>query len=46
MGENPKVTWAEFSTLSWAVFVMSVIALAYICTHTSKVENSAQILAS
>jgi len=26
MGESPKVVWAEFSTLSWAVFVMSVIA--------------------
>ncbi len=26
MEENPKVVWAKFSTLSWVVFVKSVIA--------------------
>jgi hypothetical protein len=25
-GENLKVVWAKFSTLSWAVFIMSAIA--------------------
>jgi hypothetical protein len=25
MGENIKVVWAKFSTLSWAVLVMSTI---------------------
>jgi hypothetical protein len=34
MGESLKVVWAEFSTLSYAVFVMSVFAWhAKACPH-------------
>ncbi len=34
MGENIKVVWAKFSTLSWAVFGMHVIAWhTHACPH-------------
>ncbi len=37
-GDNLKVVWAQFSTLSCAVYVMSVT-----CTPASRVENSAHV---
>ncbi len=44
MGENLKVVWAEFSTVSQSVFVMSLICTTYPSTITPTVENSAQVL--
>jgi hypothetical protein len=32
-GENQKVVWAKFSTLSWTVFVMSAIVLQRQSAH-------------
>ncbi len=45
MGENLKVVWAEFSTLSWAVLLC--VQLHSLYKHSaaeSIVENSAQVL--
>ncbi len=44
IGETQKVVWAKFSTLSWAVFVMSVISMAETSTSTTGLENSAKVL--
>jgi hypothetical protein len=43
-GENLKLVWAEFSTISWAVF--EDVHETHVCGHTptSIVENSAQVL--
>ncbi len=41
---NFKVVWAEFSTLSWFVFEIKCIFMAYISTPTSNNANSAQVL--
>ncbi len=35
-GENQKVVWAKFSTLSKAVFLMSVIAQHVLDTNAGK----------
>ncbi len=43
MGENLKVVWAEFSTLSQAVLLITP-KLCSMQMATSKVENSAQVL--
>ncbi len=42
MGENLEVVWAEFSTLSWAVLLMT-LKLRSMQMATSKVENPAQV---
>jgi hypothetical protein len=44
MGENLKVVWAEFSTLSWAVLLLCKKCMLYTHMSVSKVENSAQVL--
>jgi hypothetical protein len=43
MGENLEVVWAEFSTLSLAVLLITP-KLWNMQMATSKVENSAQVL--
>ncbi len=45
-GENLKVVSAEFSTLSWAVFMFFFIDEQVLSTHAaaSRVEDSAQVL--
>jgi hypothetical protein len=44
MGENLKVVWAEFPTLSWAILQGGEYLMHIIHAASSKVENSAQVL--
>ncbi len=41
-GNNLKVAWVKFSKISWADFVMTVIAWQRKGTPTSRVANSDQ----
>ncbi len=43
MGDNLKVVWANFSTLSWAVWLRRSLKCV-IHPATSRVENLAQVL--
>ncbi len=44
MGENPKVVWAEFSTLSQTVLLVNNVNAQQAHTGTSKIESQAQVL--
>jgi len=43
MGENLKVGWAEFPTLSWAILHGGEYLMHIIHAASSKVENLAQV---
>ncbi len=45
-GRNLIVVLAEFTTLSWAVLLLSMKCLLYTHVVLSRVENSAQVLSS
>ncbi len=45
MEDDIKIVWAEFSSLSWAVFIKQCNCMAYSSTFISRVDNSAPVLA-